>query len=96
MSGISTLMLGFQQIISEPIIFVLLVLGVFMGIVFGSIPGLTGALAISLVLPFTYHMTANNGLSLLIAILCGIDFRRPDFRHSAEYSRHTIFDCHLL
>ena len=59
---------GFQQITSEPIIFVLLVLGVFMGIVFGSIPGLTGALAISLVLPFTYHMTANNGLSLLIAI----------------------------
>ena len=71
MSGISTLMLGFQQIISEPIIFVLLVLGVFMGIVFGSIPGLTGALAISLVLPFTYHMTANNGLSLLIAIYVG-------------------------
>ena len=64
-------MLGFQQIISEPIIFVLLVLGVFMGIVFGSIPGLTGALAISLVLPFTYHMTANNGLSLLIAIYVG-------------------------
>ena len=46
MSGISTLMLGFQQITSEPIIFVLLVLGVFMGIVFGSIPGVTGALAI--------------------------------------------------
>ena len=76
---------------------VLLVLGVFMGIVFGSIPGLTGALAISLVLPFTYHMTANNGLSLLIAIYVGsISGGLISAILLNEYSRHTIFDCHLL
>jgi len=71
MSGLSTLLLGFQQIFSNPSVLLLLVGGTFMGIVFGSIPGLTGALAISLILPFTYHMSAISGLSVLIAIYVG-------------------------
>jgi len=71
MSGLSTLMLGFQQIFTSPIVLLLLFGGTFMGIVFGSIPGLTGALAISLILPFTYHMSATEGLSVLIALYVG-------------------------
>lgn len=71
MNGLSTLLIGFQQMFANPMILVLLVVGVLMGIVFGSIPGLTGALAISLVLPFTYHMAANDALALLIAIYVG-------------------------
>ena len=35
------------------------------------IPGLTGALGISLILPFTYKITAEYGLSVLIAIYVG-------------------------
>ena len=71
MSGISTFFLGCTKIFSDPMILVLIILGVFMGVVFGSIPGLTGALGISLILPFTYKITAEYGLSVLIAIYVG-------------------------
>jgi putative tricarboxylic transport membrane protein len=42
-----------------------------MGIVFGAIPGLTGALAVTLLLPFTYAMTATTGITLLVAVYVG-------------------------
>ena len=71
MSGISTFLLGVREIFSSPTIILLLIAGTFMGIIFGSIPGLTGALAISLILPFTYHMDASAGLAVLIAIYVG-------------------------
>ena len=71
MSGISTFLLGCSKIIADPMILVLILLGVFMGVVFGSIPGLTGALGISLILPFTYKISAEYGLSVLIAIYVG-------------------------
>ncbi len=71
MSGLSTFWIGLQQMFSDPTIFLLVAGGVFFGIVFGSIPGLTGALAISLILPFTYKITASYGLSVLIGIYVG-------------------------
>lgn len=71
MSGISTFFIGMGEIGQDPMILLLIVLGVFMGIVFGSIPGLTGALGISLILPFTYKVSAAYGLSVLIAIYVG-------------------------
>lgn len=50
---------------------VLLVVGVFFGMVFGAIPGLTAALGVTLILPFTYSMAPGDGLTTLIAIYVG-------------------------
>ena len=67
----ATLKLGLNAIASQPTMLLLLVGGVFMGMVFGAIPGLTAALGITLILPFTYTMTAGAGLTTLIAIYVG-------------------------
>lgn len=71
MSALSTLGSGLEFMIHNPISFVYLIVGVFFGMVFGAIPGLTAALAVSLILPFTYAMVAQNGLTTLIAIYVG-------------------------
>lgn len=49
--------------------------GVFLGVLFGSIPGLTGAMGIALLLPATFYMSVHHALTLLvslyIAAFCG-------------------------
>ena len=45
---------GIQGLMDEPIIFLYLIGGIFIGMVMGSIPGLTATLAVTLMLPFTY------------------------------------------
>jgi putative tricarboxylic transport membrane protein len=49
----------------------LMIFGVFFGIVFGSIPGLTATLGVMLMIPFTFTMTAEQGVSLLVGIYVG-------------------------
>lgn len=55
----------------QPINFILMSIGVFAGIVFGAIPGLTATLAISLLIPFTFGMPPVPALVLLLGIYCG-------------------------
>ena len=62
---------GITAIFTDPFSIVLLFFGVFMGIVFGCIPGLTAVLGVTLMIPFTYTMTPVQGLTLLIAIYVG-------------------------
>ena len=52
-------------------VILLIIVGVFIGIVFGSIPGLTATMAIVMFLPLTYTMTAIQGVSTLIALYIG-------------------------
>ncbi|MGB4405823.1 MAG: tripartite tricarboxylate transporter permease [Sphaerochaeta sp.] len=65
------IIIGFQGLASDPFTFVLMVFGVFMGIFFGAIPGLTATLGVTLMIPFTFTMTPVQGLSLLIGIYVG-------------------------
>ena len=46
-------------------------IGVFVGIIFGSIPGLTATMAIVMFLPITYTMSPIQGVSTLIALYIG-------------------------
>lgn len=62
---------GITAIFSDPMCLALLVFGVFLGIVFGCIPGLTATLGVTLMIPFTYGLTSVQGLTLLIAIYVG-------------------------
>lgn len=50
---------------------VLIVLGVLLGLIFGAIPGLTGTLAVVILIPITYGLTAIEGLSMLIGVYIG-------------------------
>lgn len=64
------LLSSFGQIITPEII-LLLFAGVVIGIIFGSIPGLTGGMAIALCLPFTFRMDAVPSFALLLALYIG-------------------------
>ncbi len=60
---------GFQEFLSIGS-FVYMNIGLFLGVVFGSIPGLTVMLCIVLFLPFTYSMSAIHAFMFLLGIYC--------------------------
>jgi putative tricarboxylic transport membrane protein len=61
---------GFQTI-AEPAVFGYLVAGFLIGTIFAAIPGLTGTLAIALILPLTYSMDVTSSLVMCAAIFMG-------------------------
>lgn len=61
---------GFAGIVSPPSL-LLMALGVFCGAVFGSIPGLTGGIAIAILLPLTFKLEAIPSMALLIGVYVG-------------------------
>jgi len=48
----------------------LLIIGTAIGMVFGSLPGLTVTLAVTLVLPFTFDLPPESGIVLLTGVYC--------------------------
>ena len=48
--------------IFNPLTLVLITLGTFFGILMGAVPGLNGAIAVALLLPFTFSLSPQNGL----------------------------------
>ncbi|HKL99532.1 MAG TPA: tripartite tricarboxylate transporter permease [Mobilitalea sp.] len=66
-----TIFAGVEAMFTDPFSLALLIFGVFFGIVFGCIPGLTATLGVALMIPFTFTMTAVQGLTLLVAIYVG-------------------------
>lgn len=64
------LLSGLQQMIL-PANLLLMLGGVCLGILFGSIPGLTSCIAIALCLPLTYTMSAHSAFALLIGLFVG-------------------------
>ena len=62
---------GFKFFLNDPFTILVLIFGVFFGIIFGCIPGLTATLGVVLLIPFTYAMSAEAGLALLIGIYVG-------------------------
>ncbi len=71
METLTSLQLGFLAIVTNPHTILALLAGVFGGMIFGAIPGLTAALGVTLMLPFTYSMSPNQGITTLIAIYVG-------------------------
>lgn len=49
----------------------LMIAGVAVGIIFGSIPGLSAAMAVALFLPLTFSMTPSIGMNTLVAVYIG-------------------------
>jgi len=58
-------------IVIAPMNILFILIGVFIGIVFGAIPGLTGGVAIVILLPMTFSMDPMSGILLLLGIYNG-------------------------
>ena len=63
--------LGSILYVFSPFTFVVMMLGVFGGLVVGAIPGLTSTMAVALLVPVTYGMSSELGLVLLVAVYIG-------------------------
>ena len=61
---------GLMEVL-QPMTIALIAIGTVVGIIFGSIPGLTATMAIVMFLPVTYSMTASEGISMLMALYIG-------------------------
>lgn len=57
--------------IFEPTHFILMFISCFIGIVFGAIPGLSGGLGVSLLLPLTFGMSPTVGFAMLLGVWIG-------------------------
>ncbi len=55
----------------HPTALLLMVVGTLMGMVFGSVPGLTAALAVALLIPITFGMVPATGMMMLIGAYVG-------------------------
>lgn len=55
----------------NPTTLLVILVGVVIGIVFGSIPGLTSTMGVALCLPITFGMSPLDGISMLIALYVG-------------------------
>ncbi|MBT4263380.1 MAG: C4-dicarboxylate ABC transporter permease, partial [Deltaproteobacteria bacterium] len=65
-----SIFIGLEQVFHlQNIIF--LTLGVFMGIIFGALPGLTATMGLALLVPFTFTMAPATGLIMLAGIYVG-------------------------
>ena len=71
MSVFGLILSGMAEVFSDPVTIIYFLIAVFGGMVFGAIPGLTGALGVSLMLPFTFSMAPAQGIAILIAIYVG-------------------------
>lgn len=49
-------------------------MGVVIGLIFGAVPGLSGVTAVSLLVPFTYHMSPITGLLMMIGVYCAATY----------------------
>ena len=56
---------------TDPVIWAMMAAGVTVGIIFGSIPGLTATMAITMCLPITFSMDALHAIPVLIALYVG-------------------------
>ena len=64
------LMAGFASLV-DPIMILLMFVGVIVGIIFGAVPGLSATMAIVLFLPLTFNMATTEAFALLVALYIG-------------------------
>lgn len=57
--------------VCQPVSLLFMLAGVIIGIIFGSIPGLSAAMAVALILPLTFSMKAVLGMNMLVAVYIG-------------------------
>jgi putative tricarboxylic transport membrane protein len=64
------LLLSGASIVLAPKMLVLIVFAVFLGVLFGALPGVSATMAVTLGIPFTYKMDPVSAIAFLVAIYC--------------------------
>ncbi|MDR1107681.1 MAG: tripartite tricarboxylate transporter permease, partial [Spirochaetaceae bacterium] len=64
------LLLNGMAIVFAPKMFILIVFAVFLGTIFGALPGVSATMAVTLGIPFTYKMDPVSAIAFLVAIYC--------------------------
>lgn len=59
-----------MSVVFSPKMFILIVFAVFLGTLFGALPGVSATMAVTLGIPFTYKMDAVSAIAFLVAIYC--------------------------
>ena len=72
-----------------PVTMLYALLGVILGVTVGAIPGLTGDMAIAILLPFVYKVDPSMSLGPADRYLQGQHVRRLHFRHFLRRARHS-------
>ena len=62
------ILLGFQQLFLDPVVLLVLFLGVLLGLTVGALPGLNDSITIAVLIPVTFGMEPK----IAFALLCGI------------------------
>ena len=59
-----------MSVVFAPKMFILIVFAVFLGTLFGALPGVSATMAVTLGIPFTYSMDAVSAIAFLVATYC--------------------------
>ena len=62
---------GIMSTVGDPITIAVIFAGVFLGLTFGTLPGLTAIMGIALLIPLTYSLTPVAGVGMLIGVYIG-------------------------
>ena len=68
---IDVILQAFASIVFDPVTLGLMLVGTLAGILAGAIPGFTTAMGVILTLPFTFGMTAIQGLATMLGVFVG-------------------------
>lgn len=63
------ILIGFQTL-ADPMVVAMLLLGVFAGMVVGSIPGINDNIAFAVFIPFSFSMPPEQALALMVGVYC--------------------------
>lgn len=59
-----------MSVVFAPKMFILIIFAVFLGTLFGALPGVSAMMAVTLGIPFTYKMDPVSAIAFLVAIYC--------------------------
>jgi len=67
----TTILTGFISTITDPIGILNVLLGTFVGLVFGSLPGLSATMGVALLIPMTFTLTPTIAIGMLLGVYIG-------------------------
>ncbi len=62
---------SFLAAVSNPLTMFMVLIGTFMGLVFGALPGLTATMAVALLIPITYSLDAVTAIGMMLGAYVG-------------------------
>ena len=63
------ILLGFETL-ATPMVALMLLIGVFAGMIVGSIPGINDNIAFAVFIPFSFSMPPEQALALMVGVYC--------------------------